>query len=86
MATNGGNPPRPPGDVYRTFEEGAGVEAGGVDALENIGPTQQQSWANAGFTEAWTGWLTDFEEWWTAFRNPTTGEWGGFHYCSRNNW
>jgi RHS repeat-associated protein len=75
-----------PGPKYPSFEEGAGVGPGGVDALEHIGPTQQSSWSNAGFTEAWTGYLTEFGEWWTAFKNPKTGEWGGFHISSRNNW
>jgi RHS repeat-associated protein len=82
----GGGPPAPPGPTYGTFEEGAGVAPGSVDPLESIGPTQQSSWADAGFTEAWTGYLKDFDEWWTAFKNPDTEEWGGFHWSSRNTW
>jgi RHS repeat-associated protein len=82
----GGTPPQPPGSVYGSYEDGAGVADGEVDALEYIGPTDQEAWFQAGFTEAWTGYLTPFEEWWTAFKNPTTGQWGGFNYSSRNDW
>ena len=89
MITNGpggGGATQPPGPIYDSFADANAVDAGAVDALEPIGPTQNPKWSNAGFTEAWTGYLTEFGEWWTAFRNPTTGQWGYFHYSSRNGW
>lgn len=57
---------------------------GGVDALEMIGTTYDPRWSAAGFVEKWVGYLTEFGEWWSAFKDPTTGQWGGFKYSSRN--
>jgi hypothetical protein len=73
-----------PGPVYESFAKANGVAENSVQALEYVGPTKNPDWFNAGHTEAFTGWLTTFEEWATSFYSPSTKLWSLAHYSSRN--
>jgi hypothetical protein len=62
---------------FKTMDDACGLPPGSLDNMQKIGQADNNEMNKAGFKQKWIGQDWASGDWYSAYRNPSTGEWAG---------